>query len=136
MGGHIVVASLEQYPEVYDGALAECGSLMQIQENDYMIAVAAAADFLSGANALPAADLEAYANLVTNTYIPAFGGAEFTTFQGRQFESVVKHLGGGARPWRHEGIVDWFTRFAREERGSILQTPTSPASMARTNTEV
>lgn len=132
MGGHVVVASLEQYPGVYDGALAECGVMMQIQEIDYLLAAGTVADYLSGADALPVASADAYAALVRDVYLPAFGGLENTTQRGRQFESVMKHLTGGSRPWRHQGMVN-FNAF---ERGALTTAPlASLTALARTNSE-
>src|SRR5262245_55427805 len=44
MGGHIVVASLELHPGVYQGGLAECGLVDGIGIADYLTAYAAAAE--------------------------------------------------------------------------------------------
>jgi hypothetical protein len=36
MGGHIAIASLELYPEVYQGALIECGVIEGVGLTDWL----------------------------------------------------------------------------------------------------
>ncbi|HLZ69616.1 MAG TPA: DUF6351 family protein [Dehalococcoidia bacterium] len=130
MSGHIVVSSLEQHPGIYDGALAECGVLMQEQEIDYLEAYSALADFISGVNALPAADAAAFQGTLTNQIVPALGTPDDWTPLGQAFESAVKYLTGGARPFRHEGMVDFYTgAFA----AITQQQPASLAGLAATD---
>ena len=47
MGGHIAIASLELYPEVYQGALIECGVIDGVGLTDWLHAYTAAAEYLS-----------------------------------------------------------------------------------------
>jgi len=130
MGGHIVVASLEQHAGVYDGAFAECGVLMQEQEIDYLAASAALADYISGVNALPVADADAYAALIKTQTGPALGLPNNDTAKGRAYESAITYLTGGPRPFRHQGMVD----FLALASGAITrQTPSSLAALAVTN---
>jgi len=109
MGGHVVIASLEQHPGLYDGALSECGVLMQEQEIDYLVAYTAVADYISGAGGLPADSNDAFADLVKNRIIPALGTPAAFTDKGKAFESTIKYLTGGSRPFRHQGMIDFYT---------------------------
>ncbi len=130
MGGHIVVSSLEQHPGVYDAAFAECGVLMQEQEQDYLTANAALADYISGVNALPASSSAAAADALTKQIIPALGLAKDFTDKGLAWESAVKYLTGGARPFRHQGMID----FNALQFGIITTQPsTSPSGLAATD---
>src|SRR5262249_34372578 len=54
MGGHIVVASLELHPELYQGGLAECGLVDGLSLADYLMAYTAAAELISGVPMLDA----------------------------------------------------------------------------------
>src|SRR5919199_2540970 len=58
MGGHVLVASLELHPGVYQGGLAECGVMTGEGEIDFLAAYTAAAEFISGVGlfAVPASD--------------------------------------------------------------------------------
>ena len=49
MGGHIVVASLELGPGLYQGGLAECGLVDGIGIADYLLAYTPAAELIAGA---------------------------------------------------------------------------------------
>jgi len=69
----------------------------------------AVADLLSGANALPAENSAAFADALKTQIIPALGTPESVTARGQDFESVIKNLTGGARPFRHQGMVDFYT---------------------------
>ncbi|MGI8552414.1 MAG: alpha/beta hydrolase family protein [Dehalococcoidia bacterium] len=130
MGGHIVVASLEQHPGVYDAALAECGVLMQAQEADYLTANAALADYISGVHALPAASAQAAADAIKSQIMPALGPPTDFTGLGKAWESAVKYLTGGPRPFRHQGMVD----FNALASGSLTTQPgTSPLTLAGTD---
>src|SRR6185312_16205128 len=103
MGGHIVVASLEQYPGVYDGALSECGVVMQEQRADYLAAYAALADLLSGADLLDAQTPDAFAQAIQSQVVPALGTPDNWTPLGQAFEGIIENLTGGPRPFRHAG---------------------------------
>src|SRR5262245_27270877 len=60
MGGHIVVASLELHPGVYQGGLAECGLVDGISIADYLTAYAAVAELISGVQLFDLPDRDAY----------------------------------------------------------------------------
>jgi pimeloyl-ACP methyl ester carboxylesterase len=108
MGGHIVTASLEQRPELYQGGLAECGLVDGIGIADYLTAYTAAAELISGVPILDAPDRLAFGSL-TEALVRALGMPDGYTPRGRQFDSVVKYLMGADRvgndlPLRLQGL--------------------------------
>ena len=109
MGGHIVVASLELRPGLYQGGLAECGLVDGISIADYLFAYTAAAELISGVPLLDAPDKETFARLLNERVVPALGMPGAYTARGRQFDSVVKYLMGADRvgndlPLRLQGL--------------------------------
>jgi Prolyl oligopeptidase family len=110
MGGHVLVASLEQHPDVYQAALSECGVLTGIGEFDYLAAYTAAADYLSGVGLLAAPDSATFGALVNEQWLPAMGTPGAYTARGEQFDSVVKYLTGGDLAFREQGLAMFYTR--------------------------
>jgi pimeloyl-ACP methyl ester carboxylesterase len=94
LGGHIVVATLELHPGLYQGGLAECGLVDGIGIADYLLAYTAAAELISGVRLLDAPDKTAFAALLNDGVVPALGTPGAYTARGRQFDSVVKYLMG------------------------------------------
>jgi pimeloyl-ACP methyl ester carboxylesterase len=94
MGGHIVVASLELRPSLYQGGLAECGLVDGIGIADYLTAYTAAAELISGVPLLDAPDEQTFARILNERVVPALGTPGAYTARGRQFDSVVKYLMG------------------------------------------
>src|SRR5438046_2961417 len=94
MGGHIVVASLELKPGLYQGGLAECGLVDGISIADYLLAYTAAAELISGVPLLDAPDRESFNRLLNERVVPALGMPGSYSARGRQFDSVVKYLMG------------------------------------------
>ena len=108
MGGHIITASLEQRPELYQGGLAECGLVDGIGIADYLTAYTAAAELISGVPILDVPDRLAFGSL-TEALVRALGMPDAYTARGRQFDSVVKYLMGADRvgndlPLRLQGL--------------------------------
>ena len=109
MGGHIVVASLELRPGLYQGGLAECGLVDGISIADYLMAYTAAAELIAGVPLLDAPDKEAFARVLNERVVPALGMPGSYTARGRQFDSVVKYLMGADQagndlPLRLQGL--------------------------------
>ena len=109
MGGHIVVASLELHPGLYQGGLAECGLVDGIGIADYLMAYTAAAELISGVPILDAPDREAFARILNERVVPALGMPGAYTARGQQFDSVVKYLMGADQaghdlPLRLQGL--------------------------------
>src|SRR5438105_772194 len=110
MGGHIVVASLELRPGLYQGGLAECGLVDGIGIADYLMAYTAAAELISGVPLLDAPDKDTFARILNERVVPALGMPGSYTSRGRQFDSVVKYLMGADRagndlPLRLQGLL-------------------------------
>src|SRR5438477_10287067 len=109
MGGHIVVASLELHPALYQGGLAECGLVDGISIADYLFAYTAAAELIAGVPLLDAPDKQTFARLLNERVVPALGLPGAYTARGRQFDSVVKYLMGADQagndlPLRLQGL--------------------------------
>ena len=109
MGGHIVVASLELRPGLYQGGLAECGLVDGISIADYLLAYTAAAELIAGVPLLDAPDKETFARVLNERVVPALGMPGAYTARGRQFDSVVKYLMGADQagndlPLRLQGL--------------------------------
>jgi pimeloyl-ACP methyl ester carboxylesterase len=109
MGGHIVVASLELRPDLYQGGFAECGLVDGISIADYLLAYTAAAELISGVPLLDAPDRETFARILNERVVPALGMPGSYTARGRQFDSVVKYLMGADQagndlPFRLQGL--------------------------------
>ena len=109
MGGHIVVASLELRPGLYQGGLAECGLVDGIGIADYLVAYTAAAELISGVPLLDAPDKDTFARILNERVVPALGMPGSYTARGRQFDRVVKYLMGADRagndlPLRLQGL--------------------------------
>jgi pimeloyl-ACP methyl ester carboxylesterase len=104
MGGQLVTASLETWPDEYQAGFAECGLVDGIWEIDYLFAYTAAAELISGVPLLDAPDQNAFGRLLTGQWIPTMGRPGEYTEKGRQFDSVVKYLMGGDLPYRLDGL--------------------------------
>ena len=104
MGGHVAVAGLELHPEIFQGAITECGVVDGVGLIDWLYAYTAAAEYFSGA-ALLDTPRPAFNTLVNETVVPALGMPGNYTARGRQFDSVVKHLAGGDVAMRLEGLA-------------------------------
>jgi len=109
MGGHIVVASLELRPGLYQGGLSECGLVDGIGVADYLMAYTAAAELISGVPILDAPDRQTFGPLLEGL-VRALGLPGSYTARGRQFDSVVKYLMGADRagndlPLRLQGLA-------------------------------
>ncbi len=104
LGGHVTIASLELHPQVYQGALIECGIVDGVGLVDWLYAYTAAAAYFSGVRLLDAPDRQAFSALVNGPWLDAMGTPGNYTERGRRFDSVVKHLMGGDLPLRLEGM--------------------------------
>ena len=105
MGGHISIASLELYPEVYQGALIECGVIDGVGLTDWLYAYTAAAEYFSGLPLLDTPRPE-FDSLANGLWLGLMGEPGYYTERGRRFDSVVKYLSGGDVPLRLEGLLE------------------------------
>ena len=130
MGGHILVASLEQHPDVYQAALSECGVMSGIGEFDYLAAYTAAADYLSGVGLLSAPDTATFGKLIEEQFLPTMGKPGAYTERGLQFDSVVKYLTGGDLAFREQGLAQFYTRDLSRFGEPAAAPPSAPARRA------
>jgi hypothetical protein len=109
MGGDIAIASLELYPDVYQGALIECGNIDGVGLTDWLYAYTAAAEYFSG---LPLLDMPRpeFDALVYPKWFTLMGEPGYYTERGRRFDSVVKYLAGGDIPLRLEGLAQRYVQ--------------------------
>ena len=140
MGGHIVVASLELRPGLYQGGLAECGAVDGIGIADYLIAYAAAAELISGVPLLDAPDKETFARVLNERVVPALGMPGSYTARGWQFDSVVKYLMGADQagndlPLRLQGLKRHYL-VNMTHRPRDLENEPSPALRAASTAHV
>ena len=137
LGGHIVVASLELRPGLYQGGLAECGLIDGIGIVDYLFAYTAAAELISGVPLLDAPDKLAFAQRLNERVVPALGTPGAYTARGRQFDSVVKYLmGADARgndlPLRLQGLQRRYLLNMNHRQPDVEQEPMPGARAAST----
>ncbi len=136
MGGHILVASLEQHPDVYQAALSECGVMTGIGEFDYLAAYTAAADYLSGVGLLTAPDTATFGKLIDDQFLPTMGVPGAYTERGMQFDSVVKYLTGGDLAFREQGLAQFYTRDLSRFGEPAAAPPSAPARRALNTRDV
>ncbi|HWG85913.1 MAG TPA: hypothetical protein VNT60_10580 [Deinococcales bacterium] len=105
MGGNVVTDSLEAYPDAYQGALSLCGVMTGTELFDYFLSYNLAAQYFLGkqwnlnVQQDPTPFLREIAGL--NAILGQPGNY---TLRGKQFDSVIKNLSGGERPFRIEGL--------------------------------
>jgi pimeloyl-ACP methyl ester carboxylesterase len=103
MGGHISIASLELHPEIYQGALIECGVIDGVGLVDWYRAYTAAAEYFSGLPLLDTPRPE-FDTLATAKVPEILGTPGNYTERGKRFDSVVRYLSGGDLPLRLDGL--------------------------------
>ena len=100
MGGNAVLLSLELYPERYDGALAAC-STTGAEMIDFLGHYAALGAFAARVGRDEVDSASDLAELAVLKIMPAL---EADPDARRVFESLIRAMTGGARPFRHEGF--------------------------------
>lgn len=115
MGGHITAVTIEQYPNLFDGALPVCGVMADYELFDYFLDVNVTAQALAGVDS----GFPVPADYATSD-VPAIK-AEFELFPntfpftlnatGEQWKSLVEVESGGDRPVFDQGFLFW-TGFA------------------------
>ncbi|MEO8541098.1 MAG: hypothetical protein ABI577_15255 [bacterium] len=105
LGGHVVALSLEQFPDEFDGGLSICGAVAGESQIDYWLSWGLLAEYFGG-HAIPLDSGAAKATEAIETQIqPALGPAISPSPAGRAFESAIRNLTGGPRPFFAEGFV-------------------------------
>ena len=113
LGGRIVTLGLHEFPEAFAGGYAECAAGQET--NDVRVAMAAAAEFLSGIHPDP----QAYARDLTRM-AQVFGRGTELTEKGRQLASVQIALTGGPRPFAFDGVLP---RLLENVRQGFMSSP-------------
>lgn len=143
MGGNVVTDSLEAYPEAYQGALAICGALTGTELFDYFLSYGLLGEYFTGERWLPTRLDESsfYGQVVEKVILPRLGRPGNYTVAGRQWDSAVKQLSGGERPFRIDGMLrpfgpswlglDFYTAWFGAERGGIINL--APGRQVTTN---
>jgi pimeloyl-ACP methyl ester carboxylesterase len=136
MGGNVVVASLERYPDIYSGGLSECGGVNGIERLNYLLSYAALAGYFSGADFF-APEVKGPADVISllnQKVYPALGtSADKLTDAGKRFRSAVINLGGGHRPFAEEGFAAAYR--SNFDLAAIVITDTSFRGTALGNTD-
>lgn len=111
MGGHITGVAIEQYPNLFDGAMPVCGVMGDYELFDYFLDVNVTAQALAGVDSgFPVPD-----DYTTND-VPAIKAAlegfpgtfPFTlNATGEQWKNLVEIESGGERPVFDQGFLLW-----------------------------
>ncbi len=104
MGGNIVVLSLENFADHYDGGLSLCGVVAGVEWLDYLLGWSMAAEFVSGVEFPLDEGKEKVTEVVETEVWPALGPPEAPTGLGKAFASVIRNLTGGQRPFFDQGF--------------------------------
>ncbi len=107
MGGNVVSDSLGNYPTLYSGAMPICGVLTGLELFDYFLSYAAVGEYISGVSLIPNTGdpVAFFIQKYFGGLLPALGTPNAYTAKGKQFDSVIKYLSGGERPYRTEGML-------------------------------
>jgi pimeloyl-ACP methyl ester carboxylesterase len=108
MGGNVVALSLEHFAGAYDGALAICGALGGQTQIDFLVSWAHLAAFFAGVELPLEEGALAVTLALTNQVSPALGTPDAPTPAGLQFQSAVRLLTGGPRPFFLEGFAEQY----------------------------
>ncbi len=111
MGGHITGVAIEQYPNVYDGAMPVCGVMGDYELFDYFLDVNVTAQAIAGVDS----GFPVGPNYLTSD-VPAIkselelfpGTFPFTlNAEGQAWKSLVEIESGGDRPVFDQGFLFW-----------------------------
>lgn len=127
MGAHVAAASVEQYPDAYDGAMPICGVVGDHELFDFFLDYALVAQALAGVAAEFPPDPVQYRTVT----VPAVKAALATDFpaglnqQGQRLAAVTKLRSGGERPLFNAAFPSWanFLFQAGEGDGTIPRSP-------------
>jgi dienelactone hydrolase len=107
MGGHVVAFSLEQYPDAYDGALAECGVMSGHEILDYFLSWGVLAGYFTDTDLSGVTDdVGAFGSVVRGRILPALGDADDLSPGGEAFADTIMRLTGGPRAFFREGFAE------------------------------
>ncbi|NNE96565.1 MAG: prolyl oligopeptidase family serine peptidase [Acidimicrobiales bacterium] len=111
MGGHITGVAIEQYPNLYDGAMPVCGVMGDYELFDYFLDVNVTAQALAGVDSgfpvgadyltVDVPDIKANLELTQDTFPFALNT------NGEAWKSLVEIESGGDRPGFDQGFLFW-----------------------------
>ncbi len=107
MGGNVITDSLGNFPTLYAGAMPICGALTGLELFDYFLSYALVGEYISGINLVPSTldPVSFYIQKYFGGLLPMLGQPKAYTAKGLQFDSIIKNLSGGERPYRLEGML-------------------------------
>jgi pimeloyl-ACP methyl ester carboxylesterase len=108
MGGHITGVAIEQYPQVYDGAMPMCGVMGDSELFDYFLDFQLVAQALAGHQAIYPHPAN-YQTAVVPAVKAALGSSYPTMLnaQGLKLRAVTEQISGGIRPGFPEAFLFW-----------------------------
>jgi len=143
MGGHIVGAMIEQFPDTYAGAAPLCGVMGDEELYDYFLSHAAAAQTLAGVDASLPAPADYLSDVVPAIKAELGYGPEVSlNGTGRQLSAVTEGLTGGERPlfdqafdfWSDTAAISGLPFLLGVYGGALTGGPASAANDFATNT--
>jgi hypothetical protein len=107
MGGNVITDSMGNFPTFYSGAMPVCGAMTGVELFDYFLSYALVGEYISGIQLVPNTSdpVSFYLNKYFGGLLPILGQPKAYTAKGAQFDSIIKHLSGGERPYRLEGML-------------------------------
>ncbi len=108
MGGHITVVTVEQFPNLYDGALPMCGVLADTELFDFFLDYNVVAEAASGVDVpFPPPDdyLATWVPQITAQLGPAFPTQ--LDADGQLLKDVTEQRSGGERPLFDVAFISW-----------------------------
>jgi hypothetical protein len=107
MGGNVITDSLGIYPTFYSGAMPVCGAMTGVELFDYFLSYALVGEYISGVQLVPNTldPVSFFFNKYFAGLLPILGTPKAYTAKGAQFDSIIKYLSGGERPYRLEGML-------------------------------
>ncbi|MFQ5381723.1 MAG: hypothetical protein ACE5EF_08895, partial [Dehalococcoidia bacterium] len=101
MGGNVVVLALENFDSVFQGGLSFCGAIGGEEQLDYLLSWGLLAEYFSGVH-LPIGEPGSMIAALLQVGV-LLGTPESLTGAGVRFESAIRELTGGPRPFFVEG---------------------------------
>ena len=112
MGGGVTVTSIEQWPNLYDGAMPTCGAVADYTVFDHLLHYLLASQALAGVEAefpIPGDFSSTTYPIVKDNLAAAPGLFPFAlNSQGEQLKDLTMMLSGGERPVFEQGFLFWY----------------------------
>ncbi len=109
MGGNVVALSLEHFPDEYDGGLSVCGAVAGQEIIDYLFSWNLLAEYITGVSIPAGGGTTAAVAGTLAQFNTLLGPVTSPTQRGQQFESAIRKLTGGSRPFFEEGFREQYS---------------------------